>query len=81
MIFGGILLNQIPPNLPVGYPTTYIGFAFFVFGISTNNAIKSAKKTNLISAKLEEIHEEITKKTNPCLKANTSFLKKRHRKI
>jgi hypothetical protein len=52
-----------PPNYQVGYSTTAIGFAFFVFAISTDNAKKSAKKTDQILAKLDEIHEELRKKT------------------
>lgn len=61
IILGGLLINQSPPNLQVGYPTTAIGFAFFVFAFSTDNSKKSAKKTDQILAKLEEIHEEIKK--------------------
>jgi hypothetical protein len=62
IFLGGSLLNMSPPNLQIGYPTTAIGFGFFVFAFSTDNAIKSAKKTDQILAKLEEIHEEIKKK-------------------
>lgn len=62
IVIGGLLLNMNPPNLPVGYPTTAIGFAFFVFAVSTNNAINSAKKSDQILAKLEEIQEELKKR-------------------
>jgi len=62
IILGGLLLNQSSPNYQIGYPTTAIGFAFFVFAVSTDNAIKSAKKTDQILMKLEKMHEEIKKK-------------------
>jgi uncharacterized membrane protein len=63
IIIGSLILNMSPPNYQVGYSTTAIGFAFFVFAISTDNAKKSAKKTDQILAKLDEIHEELRKKT------------------
>lgn len=61
MILGGMLLNMNTPNLQVGYPTTAIGFAFFVFSTSINNSINSAKKTDQILEKLNNLQEEMKK--------------------
>ena len=62
IIIGGLLLNMNPPNFQIGYPTTAIGFALFVFAVSINNAIKSAKKSDIIIEKLDAIQEELKKK-------------------
>ncbi|MGA2120933.1 MAG: hypothetical protein ABSG49_02680 [Methanoregula sp.] len=65
IFLGGMLLSMNPPNFQVGYPTIAIGFAFFVFAVSIDNSKKSAKKSDQILAKLDEIHEEIKKKNEP----------------
>jgi hypothetical protein len=65
IVLGGLLLNMNPPNFQIGYPTTAIGFAFFVFAVSTDNANKSAKKSDQILEKLEAIDEELKKRDEP----------------
>lgn len=65
IILGGLLLNMNPPNFQIGYPTTAIGFAFFVFAISTDNAHKSAKNSDQILEKIDSIHEELKKRNEP----------------
>lgn len=65
IVLGGLLLNMNPPNFQIGYPTTAIGFAFFVFSVSTDNANKSARKSDQISEKLDAIHEELKKRNEP----------------
>jgi hypothetical protein len=65
IFIGGFILGANPPNLQVGYPTTSIGLACFIFAISIDNAIKSAKKTDQILVKLDEIHKELIKKNEP----------------
>jgi len=65
IILGGLILNMNPPNFQIGYPTTAIGFAFFVFAVSTDNAHKSAKKSDQILEKLDAIYEELKKRNVP----------------
>jgi len=62
VFMGWLLFNLNPPNYQIGLPMTALGFAFFVFGTSVNISNKSAKKTDLILKKLEDIHEELRKK-------------------
>ena len=61
ILIGNIHLNQNPPNFQIGYPTTAMGFAFFVFAVSIDNSKKSAKKMNQILEKLNDIQGELKK--------------------
>jgi len=65
IIVGASVLGMNPPNLQVGYPTIAVGFAFFVFAYSQDNSIKSAKKSNQILAKLDEIHKDLQSEKKP----------------
>lgn len=73
IFLGGLLVNTNPPNLQWGFPLLGIGFAFFVFAVSTDNAIKSEKRTNQILEKLNDIQEELKKKNelDPELKSDS----------
>lgn len=59
---GNLCLNQTPSNYQIGFPTTAMGFAFFVFAFSIDNSKKSAKKMDQILEKLNDIQEDLKKK-------------------
>ncbi|PKL65704.1 MAG: hypothetical protein CVV32_00425 [Methanomicrobiales archaeon HGW-Methanomicrobiales-3] len=65
IFLGGILVNINPPNYQIGYPTTAIGFACFVFAVSIGNSKKSEKKMDQILDKLKEIQEELKNNNDP----------------
>jgi len=62
IFIGGLLLNQNPPSLQIGYPTIAMGFGFFVFAVSMDNSNRSAIKMNQILEKLNDIQEDLKKK-------------------
>jgi len=65
MYLGGLLINQNPPSYQIGYPTLAIGFGLVVFSFSIYYTKESAKKTDLILAKLDQIQDELKKKNEP----------------